>query len=69
MQAAVLNALNALYHHEDRQVKDEADRYLLGFQQSPEAWSVADAMLHDPSTSMEAQWFAAQTLRVKASRV
>lgn len=69
MQATVLNALNALYHHDDRAVKDEADRFLLQFQQSQEAWSIADAILHDASTGMEAQWFAAQTLRVKVGEI
>ncbi|KAG2500508.1 hypothetical protein HYH03_001285 [Edaphochlamys debaryana] len=64
----LLQALNALYHHEDPKVKDEADRWLEQWQQSVEAWSVADAVLHDPASSMEAQYFCAQTLRTKVQR-
>ncbi|EFJ48285.1 hypothetical protein VOLCADRAFT_48218, partial [Volvox carteri f. nagariensis] len=61
-------ALNALYHHDDPKVKDEADRWLEQWQQSLEAWSVADGVLHDPNSSMEAQYFCAQTLRTKVQR-
>lgn len=32
---------------------------------SVEAWSVADTVLHDPNSNMEAQYFCAQTLRTK----
>lgn len=64
----VLAALTALYHHEDLKVKDEADRWLEQWQQSVEAWSVADGLLHDPASSMEAQYFCAQTLRTKVCR-
>ncbi|GLC47401.1 hypothetical protein PLESTB_001959900 [Pleodorina starrii] len=64
----LLAALNALYHHDDAKVKDEADRWLEQWQQSVEAWSVADGVLHDPSSSMEAQYFCAQTLRTKVQR-
>jgi hypothetical protein len=63
--AQLLEALNALYHHEDKQVKDQASRWLESWQQSPEAWSSSDAVLHDPSSTMEAQYFCAQTLRTK----
>lgn len=65
MAAQLLEALNALYHHPDPKVKDEADRFLEQWQQQVEAWSVADAVLHDPSQSMEAHYFCAQTLRTK----
>lgn len=61
----LLNALNALYHHNDPKVKDEADRWLEQWQQSVEAWSVADGVLHDPNSNLEAQYFCAQTLRTK----
>ncbi|KXZ44767.1 hypothetical protein GPECTOR_62g882 [Gonium pectorale] len=64
----LLAALNALYHHEDPKVKDEADRWLEQWQQSVEAWSVADGVLHDANSSMEAQYFCAQTLRTKVQR-
>jgi hypothetical protein len=65
MQQQLLAALHALYHHDDRKVKDDADKWLEGWQQSVEAWSVADQVLHDPSSSMEAQYFCAQTLKQK----
>ncbi|GIL53842.1 hypothetical protein Vafri_9477 [Volvox africanus] len=64
----LLAALNALYHHDDLKMKDEADRWLEQWQQSVEAWSVADGVLHDPNSSMEAQYFCAQTLRTKVQR-
>jgi hypothetical protein len=63
--AQLLSALGALYHHDDPKVKDEADRWLEAWQQSTEAWSVADGVLHDAGSSMEAQYFCAQTLRTK----
>ena len=68
-QQQLLAALHALYHHEDSKVKDDADRWLEQWQQSVEAWSVADAVLHDPACSMESQYFCAQTLRTKVRRL
>ncbi|GAX77385.1 hypothetical protein CEUSTIGMA_g4831.t1 [Chlamydomonas eustigma] len=68
MAQQLLSALSALYHNQDVKIKDEADRYLEAWQQSPEAWSIADAILHDPSQGMEAQYFCAQTLRTKVQR-
>ena len=65
MAGQLLEALQALYHHPDPKIKDEADRYLEQWQQTVEAWSVADAVLHDPNSNMEAQYFCAQTLRTK----
>jgi hypothetical protein len=65
MAGQLLEALQALYHHPDPKIKDEADRYLEQWQQTTEAWSVADAVLHDPNSNMEAQYFCAQTLRTK----
>jgi transportin-3 len=58
-------ALHALYHNTDRAVKADADKWLEQWQQSPEAWSVADTILHDPTSNMEALYFCAQTLRTK----
>jgi hypothetical protein len=43
-------------------------RWLESWQQRPEAWGVADRILHDPSSSLEAQFYAAQTLKIKVSR-
>lgn len=68
MAQQLLQALDALYHNEDRKVKDEADKWLEGWQASVEAWSVADAVLHDANSAMEAQYFCAQTLRTKVGR-
>jgi transportin-3 len=65
MAQQLLSALNALYHNQDIKIKDEADRHLEAWQQSSEAWSIADTILHDPTQSMEALYFCAQTLRTK----
>jgi len=64
----LLSALHALYHHEDNRVKDEADRWLEQWQQTVEAWSISDAVLHDTNSILEAQYFCAQTLRTKVQR-
>lgn len=58
-------ALHALFHHEDPAVKDQAGKWLEQWQNTTEAWSVSDAVLHDPGSNMEAQYFCAQTLRTK----
>ena len=67
MAQQLLAALHALYHREDIQVKAEADKWLEQWQQSVEAWSVADAVLHDAASTMEAQYFCSQTLRTKVN--
>lgn len=67
MAAELLAALNALYHHNDSAVKDQASRWLEQWQQTPEAWSISDQLLHNPSSNLEQQVFASQTLRTKAS--
>ena len=61
----LLAALNALYHDANPSVKDEADRWLEQWQASASAWSVADRLLHDSSSTLETQYFCAQTLRTK----
>ena len=63
----VLNALQALHHHPDGIVKRQAGLWLEHWQQSLEAWSISDGILHDTSFSLEAQYFCAQTLRTKVS--
>ncbi len=63
----VLMALHALYHQDGKEVKDQASKFLEQWQQTLEAWSISDRMLHDASSTMEAQYFGAQTLRTKAS--
>jgi hypothetical protein len=67
MSATVLEALRALYHDENSGVKEAASKWLEEWQMTTAAWSVADGMLHDPNSSVETQYFAAQTLRTKAS--
>jgi transportin-3 len=61
-------ALQALHHHPDGAVKKQASAWLEAWQQSLGAWSVSDAVLHDPGSGLEAQHFAAQTLRTKVQR-
>ena len=61
----LLEAVNALYSHPDDKVKKQASTWLEQWQQSLEAWSVSDAVLHDPNTPVDAQYFCAQTLRTK----
>lgn len=58
-------ALHALYHNEDSSVKEQAGKWLEAWQGTVDAWSVSDAVLHDPGSNMEAQYFCAQTLRTK----
>lgn len=61
----MLAALNALYHQDGSEIKEQASKFLEQWQSSVEAWSISDALLHNPATSMEAQYFCAQTLRTK----
>ena len=65
VQEPLLAAIAALYQHPDPKVKEEANRWLEQWQQTVEAWSIADSVLHDPAASLEAHYFAAQTLRTK----
>ncbi|KAK9830032.1 hypothetical protein WJX72_009312 [[Myrmecia] bisecta] len=67
-QQQLLEAINALYHHPDEKVKKQANQWLEDWQQTLDAWSVSDAVLHDASASMEAHYFTAQTLRTKVQR-
>jgi transportin-3 len=61
-----LNALHALHHHPDGNVKKQASIWLEQWQISMEAWSMSDGILHDTNSSLEARYFCAQTLRTKA---
>ncbi|XP_043813517.1 transportin MOS14 isoform X2 [Manihot esculenta] len=67
-QNAVKEALNALYHHPQDEVRSKADEYLQGIQRSIDAWQVADNLLHDPTSNMETLIFCSQTLRSKVQR-
>eukprot|EP00850_Spirogloea_muscicola_P015941 SM000126S26317 [mRNA] locus=s126:109074:117426:- [translate_table: standard] len=66
--ATLLQALQALYHHPDPEVRSAANRWLEDFQQTVEAWQVSDSLLHSSSSSLEVQYFCAQTLRTKIQR-
>lgn len=61
-------ALNALFHHTDGRIRDEANRWLEQWQSSQEAWSLAHALLDDANAGLETHYFAAQTLRTKVQR-
>lgn len=65
--AQVSQALQALYHHTDSSVKEQASQWLEQWQQSPEAWQVSHDVLHSHDAGLEAHYFAAQTLRTKVS--
>ncbi|KAK9827594.1 hypothetical protein WJX81_001986 [Elliptochloris bilobata] len=58
-------ASHALYHHPDDAVKKQAGAWLEAWQRSLDAWSTSDAVLHDSSSTVEAQYFCAITLRTK----
>ena len=60
-----LSAFSALHHHPDSAVKAEANRWLMSFQASREAWQVSDAVLHSPQLSDEVYYNAANILRQK----
>jgi len=64
MQQAV-QALQALYSSPDPAVKKQADDWLTKFQQTPEAWQVADKILSSGDSPVQYRFFAAQTLRTK----
>ncbi len=61
----ILQAITALYHHDDRNVKDQANKWLQSWQQTTSAWSTSDVYLHSNSNNMEADYFFAQTLKLK----
>ena len=65
MQQQLVEAIHTLYHNADPQVKKQTGSQLEAWQQSESAWSLSDTILHDPSSTMEAQYFCAQTLRTK----
>ena len=67
MQQQLVEAIHTLYHNADPQVKKQTGSQLEAWQQSESAWSLSDTILHDPSSTMEAQYFCAQTLRTKVT--
>lgn len=64
MEQAV-TALQHLYKSPDDNLRKEANDWLIAFQQTPDAWQVADAILRNNEQPTEHRFFAAQTLRTK----
>ncbi|KAJ8927136.1 hypothetical protein NQ314_020409 [Rhamnusium bicolor] len=60
----VISAVSALYNNPNRTEKERASQWLLEFQKSVHAWTVADELLHLKS-DVETCYFAAQTMRTK----
>jgi transportin-3 len=61
-------ALQTLYHHSDPSTKEQANRWLEAWQQSTEAWQGCHDVLQSATAGLEAQYFAASTLRNKIQR-
>jgi transportin-3 len=68
MRSQLQAALNALYYNTDPSAKEQASRWLEGWQQSTEAWTLAHEVLQDESAQLEAHYLCAQTLRTKITR-
>ncbi|CAO1616063.1 unnamed protein product [Sympodiomycopsis kandeliae] len=64
---AVMQALESLYKNPDKAAKDEANRWLQDFQQTPEAWQTANSLLLAQDLPIEPRLFAAQTFRSKTT--
>lgn len=64
MAEAFNQAVTALLQHSDPGSRQRANSWLEQWQQTPEAWTVAVDVLQN-SRSIDAQYFAAQTLRTK----
>ncbi|KAI9357076.1 armadillo-type protein [Zopfochytrium polystomum] len=67
---SVLAAIHSLYGNADAlpdaaRRRKEADIWLKDFQKTPEAWTIADALIRLDGVMPESQLFAAQTLRQK----
>lgn len=64
---AVIEALKTLYFGQSAEQKQQAGQWLEHFQRTPDAWLTCDAILNSPNfqSVVEAQIFAAQTLRSK----
>ncbi len=64
MAEAFNQAVSALLQHADPASRAQANNWLEAWQQTSEAWNVATDVLQN-SQSIDAQYFAAQTLRTK----
>ena len=65
---AAVAAIHALHNDPDPARKKAANDWLTGFQESPHAWTVADAMLCAEGKPMEVTIMAVQTLHRKMQR-
>jgi hypothetical protein len=65
MADQVIAATEALFNSENAAHKNEADKWLEQWQQSTDAWTVSDSILHNPSSPATAVYFCAQTLKTK----
>ena len=65
----LLDALEALHHHPEGNVKKQASSWLEHWGYTVEAWSICDNVLHDAISTLEARIFCAQTLRTKVNHV
>mgnify|MGYP002715243914 CR=1 FL=1 len=64
-EQGVLHALQTLYHDPDNTAKGHANKALQDFQQTPDAWQTANALLLAQNLPLESRLFAAQTFRSK----
>jgi transportin-3 len=64
----MLAAVQALHSDPNPAAKQAANEWLTAFQESEQAWSVADAILHTAGVPMEATFQAVQTLSRKMQR-
>jgi transportin-3 len=64
MADAFNQAVSALLQNSDPASRQRANHWLEQWQQTPEAWTVATGVLQHGS-GIDAQYFAAQTLRTK----
>lgn len=65
----VIAALQTLYATTNAQERKEAGAWLDAFQQTADAWMVADQLLNSASASLECRLFGAQTIRRKVFTV
>ncbi|KAK9805956.1 hypothetical protein WJX73_008237 [Symbiochloris irregularis] len=62
-------ALNAVHNPStDKEARDKHTRYLEDWQSATEAWTISDAVLHEPNCPLQLQFYCAQTLRFKVQR-
>ena len=67
-RAQLIQALDAVHNPgSEAQVRRSASDWLQTWQQSVDAWSVSNQLLHDPNLPSHLQFYCSQTLRVKAS--